>query len=127
VPERPDADEAAGWVGHRLDDLGGRQVGKVEAIYVDASSEAPEWLLVRIGRIGSRYLVPARDAVGGIKRVWVPYSRDAIRGAPKAKPGEELSRESEQELLSHYGVGAETGRAAEIASLDAETATARSL
>jgi hypothetical protein len=127
APERPDADEAAGWVGYRLDDLAGRQVGKVEAIYADESSQAPEWLLVRIGRVGSRYLVPARDAVAGIKRVWVPYTRDAIRLAPKAKPGEALTRAAEQELLDHYGVGTDAGRAAEIGSLDADATTARSL
>ena len=120
-------EEAATWVGCAVDELGGRQVGKVEAVYGDASSQAPEWLLVRTSRAGNRRLVPGRDAVAANGRLWVPYSRDAIRGAPKApktKRRGELTRQSEQELLAHYGVGAEVGRAAEIAALDAGTATA---
>jgi hypothetical protein len=125
APARPSLEEVVSWAGHRLDDIGGGAVGKVEGTYVDAESGRPEWLLSRMGRFGHYCLVPARDAVGGVDRVWIPYTRDQIRQAPKIEPKAELTRAREDELLAHYGIGGEAGRAADIASRDAKAVTAR--
>ena len=64
------------WTGHRLDEISGGRVGRVEGVFVDESSGAPEWLLARMGRFGHYTLIPGRDAVEGVGHVWVPYSRD---------------------------------------------------
>jgi len=118
--------EAQGWKGHKLDDLGGATVGKVEGVYVDAGSGRPEWLLARMGRFGHHCLVPARDAVAAAGHVWVPYSRDKIRKAPRQSPEKELERESEQTLLDYYGVGTgEVGRGSDLAESEAGAVTAR--
>src|SRR6058998_2385994 len=109
--ERPTAEEAAGWIGHKVDEIGGATVGSVEGVYVDDESGEPEWLLVRMGRFGSRSLVPAREAVGAVGRVWVPYARDAIRSAPKVDPGTTVARDRELELCAHYGIAGDAGRA----------------
>ena len=123
--ERPSHEDVLSWNGHRLDEIGGAAVGKVEGAYVDASSGRPEWLLSRMGRFGHFCLVPARDAVGGVGHVWVPYTRDQIRRAPRIEPKSELTRSREDEFLAHYGIGGEAGRAADIASRDADAVTAR--
>jgi hypothetical protein len=121
------ADEVGGWKGHKLDEIGGSAVGKVEGAYVDAGGGAPEWLLVRMGRFGHYALVPARDAVAAVGRVWVPYALEQIRGAPKVDPKRPISREYELALLEHYGVGGDAGRAAEISGREEGSATASPL
>lgn len=121
----PSLEEVVGWAGHRLDEIAGGGVGRVEGAYVDAESGRPEWLLSRMGRFGHHCLVPARDAVVGVGHVWVPYARDQIRRAPKIEPKANLTGERETELLTYYGIGGEAGRAAEIAGRDAEIVTAR--
>jgi hypothetical protein len=123
--ERPSLEEVNSWAGHRLDEIAGGAVGKVEGAYVDVESGRPEWLLSRMGRFGHYCLVPARDAVGGVGHVWVPYTRDQIRRAPRIEPKAELTRAREDEFLGHYGIGGEAGRAADIASSDADAITAR--
>ena len=119
--ESPALDEIEGWAGWRLDDIGGGGVGKVEGAYVDAVSGEPEWLLVRVGRFGRRTLVPARTAVGGVGRVWVPYSREALRGAPRVEPGEPLDLERESALAEHFA----TDRAERIAGRPAGSVMSR--
>jgi hypothetical protein len=120
----PTLEEINGWQGSRLDEIGGASVGRIEGAYVDEPSGEPVWLIVRVGRFGSHTLVPAGDAVGGVGRVWVPYARDLIRGAPKLNAGNALVRDEELELCAHFGIPEGIGRAAQVAGRDAEAATA---
>ena len=80
-------------------------------MFVDESSGEPEWLLARMGRFGHYTLIPARDAVEGVGHVWVPYSRDQIRRAPRMEPNAPLTAGTERQLLAHYGIAVEAGRA----------------
>jgi len=122
----PTAAEMGEWTGSKLDEMGGATVGKVAGVYVDDSSGKPEWLFARMGRFGHYTLVPARDAVYANGRIWVPFSRDAIRKAPRVDPGKPVERDSEQALLDHYGVGtAEAGRGAELAKRGPNAVTTR--
>ena len=122
---RPSLEEVVSWAGHKLDGIADKNVGKVEGAYVDAESGQPEWLLTRLGRLGHYCLVPARDAVAGIGPVWVPYTRDQIRKAPKIEPKAGLTAEKERELLDFYGIAGEAGRAADIAEHGAQEVTAK--
>jgi hypothetical protein len=101
-PPEPDAIRA--WIGHRLDDVAGAGVGRVEGCFVGESSDRAEWVLARMGRFGHYTLIPARDAVEGAGRVWVPYGRDQIRAAPRVEPNRPLTAARERELLAHYGI-----------------------
>ena len=121
---RPGVDQIRAWVGHRLDEIGGGNVGKIDGVFVDEESGEPEWLLARMGRFGHHTLVPARDAVEGVKRVWVPYTRDQIRRGPKANTSAPLTAAAERELLAHYGIMADAGRGAAIAERDDAEVTA---
>ncbi len=121
---RPDADSVRAWVGHRLDEISGGNVGRVEGLFVDESSNEPEWLLARMGRFGHYTLVPARDAVEGVGHVWVPYSRDQIRRAPRMEPNEPLTVGTERQLLEHYGLAVGVGRVTELGALDDDAVSA---
>jgi hypothetical protein len=117
--------EVQSWVGFKLDDMGGSSIGRVEGAYVDDNSGKPEWLMARMGRFGHHCLVPARDAVAAGGHVWVPYARDLIRKAPRLDAGKPITRDTEQQLLDHYGVGTgEVGRGAELAERDGNAVTA---
>ena len=116
APEDGEAGPGIEWKGHRLDEMGGAQVGRVEGSFVDDVTGRVEWLVARMGRFGHYCLVPARDAVTANGRAWVPYTRDQIRGAPRVEPGKPLEREAEQSMLDHYGIGkTATGRSADLA------------
>ena len=92
---------------------------------VDEQTAQPEWLLARMGRFGHHTLVPARDAVEGVGHVWVPYTRDQIRRAPKADASASLTGEAERRLLSHYGIAGNAGRHAELDGRGPEAITAK--
>ncbi len=85
-----------------LDDVRGVGVGRIES-HVRGEHQGG-WLLARMGRFGHHTAVPARDAVEGVDRVWVPYSRDQIRRAPKVDAAETLDPLMERELVAHYGL-----------------------
>jgi hypothetical protein len=122
---RPGADGVRAWTGHRLDEISGGNVGRVEGFFADESSGEPEWLLARMGRFGHYTLVPSRDAVEGVGHVWVPYSRDQIRHAPRVDPNTPLTAGTEKELLEHYGIAVGAGRAVELEQLDDGAVSAR--
>ena len=113
--ELPGTDEALGWAGSKLDDMGGGAVGRVEGVLVDSESGEPKWLLVRMGRFGHHTALPFSHAVAGVGRVWAPYDRDMVRQAPRVDAGKPLDREAELALCAFYGMGEDTGRGAEIA------------
>ena len=93
------------WKGYKLDEMGGVQVGRVERALPNEATGEVEWLLARMGRFGHYCLVPGRDAVTANGRVWVPYTRDQIRRAPRVDPGGAPSDEVKQTSAEHYGSG----------------------
>jgi hypothetical protein len=122
---RPGAEGVRDWTGHRLDEISGGGVGRVEGFFVDESSGAQEGVLARMGRFGHYTLVPGRDAVEGVGHVWVPYSREQIRKAPRVEPNSPITAAAERKLLEHYGIAVDAGRAAELEQLDESAVSAR--
>ena len=80
-----------------------------------------------MGRIGHYTLIPARDAVEGVGHVWVPFTREQIRRAPRIDPDAPLTVATEREILAHYGLGAPAGRMAALAGLGEAEVSARRL
>lgn len=105
-PALPALEEALGWVGFRLDEVGGAGAGRVEGVLADARSRMPTWLVVRTGRLGHRVAVPFGLAVAGAGRVWVPYSRDLIRSCAEVDPAAGVGPDQEAALCEHYGIPA---------------------
>lgn len=69
--------DALSWLGMRIDDAYGARVGDVADVYLEADG-TPRWIFTRPGRT----LIPAKEAMAGGGRVWVPYEKDLIKNAP---------------------------------------------
>lgn len=83
----------------------GEKLGKVEEIYLDNESGAPEWASVKTGFFGGNTaLVPLSAATLTGDSLSVPFSKDKVKGAPHNEPGHEISVTDEQELYAYYGV-----------------------
>src|SRR5215203_3829279 len=91
--------------GDDLYDSSGDKLGKIEEIYLDADTDAPEWALVNTGLFGTKStFVPLRDATDEGGSVRVPYEKAQVKDAPKVDPDGELSQQQESELYRHYGL-----------------------
>jgi sporulation protein YlmC with PRC-barrel domain len=111
---RPSLREALGWVGFRVDDLYGANVGRLEDIWVDPRDGTPRWILIREARrFGGRHtLIPFEDATAGAGHVWVPYEREVIHSAPEVHANQELDTELARDLREHFaGAGHVPARA----------------
>jgi sporulation protein YlmC with PRC-barrel domain len=92
------------WRGSTLVDRDGDKIGKVEDVYLDRSSDEPEWIAVKTGLFGSNVsFVPIHDAAAAGDDVRVPYEKRQVKDAPNIDPDGELSPEEERRLYQHYG------------------------
>jgi hypothetical protein len=106
----PELAEVAQWVGHRVDDVYGARVGRVEDVYVDPETGSPTWLLAKVSRFGDDHaLVPLDDTIAGAGHVWVPFERELIKRSGLHARGAPLHKERELELCSLFGVPARAG------------------
>jgi uncharacterized protein (TIGR02271 family) len=106
----PQVTETYEWRGRDVVTPDGDKVGKLEEIYLDSDSGAPEWATVTTGLFGTQQsFVPLADANPQGGKVVVPYSKDQVKDAPSVDPDGELSPDEEARLYEHYGRGP-TGR-----------------
>ena len=114
----PSSEEASRWIGAGLADVDGAELGKVEAIFVDARSGEPAWLVARLGRRRSTRLVavPLRECAGAAFGVWAAQPAAALKTAPVVDATRPLRREHELTICAHFGIGEKVGRAAEVSS-----------
>jgi sporulation protein YlmC with PRC-barrel domain len=122
---KPSLNEALGWIGSRVDDIYGANVGRLDDVWIDPATGVPRWLLVNEGRFGGRTtLIPFEDATAGAGHVWVPYEREIVRAAPEIEPGAPLTHQVETSLRAHYASKLSPGSAERAAPARA-TATLR--
>jgi len=114
-------EQALAWVGDKLDDVSGATAGRVEGVFVDSVSGAPAWLVIRIGLLGRRSVVPFEMAAGGAEHVWVPFTKERIRNAPEVDPAAGLDPGREAEFCAHYEIAPDAGRSAALAGRDSES------
>lgn len=120
----PTLERAQEWIGLRVDGPGGRSVGRLAGIYVDAEDGDPRWAVVRLGPLAGCTAIPFGHLAAGAGRLWAGYGRRELREAPRLKPAEALSAEHEQELCAHWGIREGSGRSAEIAHRDPDEVSA---
>lgn len=89
------------WLGHSVVDRSGRALGPVGAIYLDARSDLPKWVLVTGER--SR-LVPLSGATTRDDRIHVAFDAALVEAAPDLEADDDLGPEEETRLLRHYDV-----------------------
>lgn len=96
--------EARAWIGSRVTDSIGGGLGRLEEVWVDASSREPAWLLIREGRFGGgkRRLVPFDGVAAGDDQVWLPFERDLVRSSPEIGAEENLTAALGERLRAHY-------------------------
>lgn len=132
----PSLDEALGWAGCELDDVGGNSVGRVTGVYADAGGRDPVWLVVALGSHGARRIsfgragakaivVPLRECAAMPGRVWAAQDREAMRAAPAVDPTRPLLCEHEVAICAHYGIGESVGRRAEVVARPEGSVTAQ--
>ena len=109
----PSLDDAEHWIGLRVDGVGGRTIGRVAGIHVDAEDGEPRWTVLRVGPIGGCTAIPFAHVAEGAGRLWAGYERDWVREAPRFKANEALTADNELELCAHWGIRDGYGRAAE--------------
>jgi uncharacterized protein (TIGR02271 family) len=89
----------------------GDKLGKIDAIYLDNTTDAPEWAAVKSGLFGTHVtLVPLAQASWDGDTLSVPFDKAALTAAPHHDPDAAISAQDEDELYRHYGVTA--GRSA---------------
>lgn len=116
--------EAIEWLEMPVDGLGKKTLGRVAGIHLDAEDGEPRWLLIRLGPLAGCTAIPLEHAVEVSERLWAPYDRDWINKAPRFKADESLTAAQEIELAAQWGIGADWGRAAEVADRDPDEITA---
>ncbi len=121
----PSPEQALDWVDDGIDDLGGSGIARVQAIFVDADSAEPAWVIAKLGRFGKAVAIPIHDCAQVAGRVWVPHAREVVRGAPSVDPAQPFAREHELAICAHYGIHEGHGRAAEVAARAPGAVTAK--
>jgi uncharacterized protein (TIGR02271 family) len=98
--------EAYEWRGRSVVTSDGDKIGTLEEIYLDTDSGQPEWATVRTGLFGAQHsFVPLAEVDHRRGEVVVPYSKDHVKDAPSVDPDGQLSRQEEDQLYEHYGIG----------------------
>jgi len=98
---------SASLIGVDVTDADGNKIGTVGQIFVDPATGTPTWATVKSGLFGTSHsFVPVEraDEVGG--NLHLPYSKDAVKNAPRTADDGELSNVDEANLLAYYrGLG----------------------
>lgn len=91
------------YTGHDVVDQAGHKIGAVTDVIADRSTLEPRWMVVDTGMLKAAHYVP----VDGVYRtdddhLVVPFTRQAIKNAPKAHGDHILTADAEQELCDYY-------------------------
>jgi hypothetical protein len=126
APPPPGVGEALGWIGARLTEVGGEEIGEVQGLFVDSGDAEPVWLIARLGkRRGTRVVaLPMAECAGRAGAVWTAQPAETLRRAPVVDPIRPLRREHEITICRHFGIGSRVGRAAALARREDDEVTA---
>lgn len=81
------------------------RIGEVSQVYLDAKTERPTWVSVRLGLLHSaEVLVPLDDAKWDDRSLHVAVGRDVVRSAPRMEADEPLTDREQERLYAHYGI-----------------------
>lgn len=101
------------FIGHKLLDREGNNVGKIDQVYFDDRENTPKWVTVQTGMLGTRHsFVPLEGARDADEDFMVPFDKDTIKDAPHFDAERHLSVDEENTLYRHYGVAIPGPRAA---------------
>ncbi|HEX8509671.1 MAG TPA: PRC and DUF2382 domain-containing protein [Propionibacteriaceae bacterium] len=89
----------------------GDKVGSIGQVYVDDSTNEPDWVTVKTGLFGTaETFVPLRGATVRGSDIVVGYDKDTIKAAPRVDADGAIGPDEEQNLFRHYGLAGTGGR-----------------
>ena len=103
------------WRGHDVVDPDGHKIGKLEAVYVDTSTDLPAFATVEVG-LPTRHrlvFVPLAQATVGPGYLKVAYDRKQVKDAPSIGTDGELPAADEAAVFQHYGLTYQPGASGE--------------
>jgi hypothetical protein len=104
LPTRSELRDYGAWPGREVNSSDGGPLGRVDAIFLDEATGAPEWVLVRLDDDGGAAFVPLSGATVEASAITVDQGRDRIVAAPRPETGQTLSVADERRLYEHYGL-----------------------
>jgi uncharacterized protein (TIGR02271 family) len=115
-------DQILSWRGRELYDRDGDKIGKIDEVYLDTTTNQPEWALVNTGLFGTKStFVPLRDAEATGDEVRVAHIKSQVKDAPGIDPDGQLSESEEAELYRHYDLDYPAGDGADSGLADGRT------
>jgi uncharacterized protein (TIGR02271 family) len=115
-------DQILSWRGRELYDRDGEKIGKIDEVYLDTTSNQPEWALVNTGLFGLKStFVPLRDAEATGDEVRVAHTKSHVKDAPGIDPDGQLSESEEAELYRHYDLDRPAADAGDSGLADGRT------
>ncbi len=98
--------EAGSLYGKMAFDRTGQELGEIEAVYVNPTSDTAEWVAIRTGR-AEKSLAPLAGAAPLSEGVQLAVEEKLVRNAPYGDLvpfSAELSEEQEAELYHYYAI-----------------------
>jgi len=102
--------DAYDWRDREVIGSDGEKIGKVDEVYLDTTTEKPEWLAINTGLFGLKSsFAPIDGARPEGESVRLAYTKEQVKDAPGVEPDQELNDSEERALWSHYGLDYNSG------------------
>lgn len=99
-------EDAKSLVGRTLQGTDGEKIGRINAIYVGASTGEPEWVAVNMGGIlGAKVaFAPVTQVTLEGEGAVVTCDKKHVKNAPRAQTEGAISPVEAEKLCGHYGI-----------------------
>lgn len=99
------SDAVEGLIGADALDPADDRIGEISQVYVDAESDRPTWVGVRLALLRSaEVLVPLTGADWNQRVLHVTVMREVAREAPRIEMDEPLTTMEQERAYAHYGI-----------------------
>lgn len=104
LPTQSDFEDFTAWSGRDVLARDGERLGAVEVIFLDESTDRPEWVLVQLEEGDGNAFIPLSGATVEERSIRVEHDRERVAGAPRIDTDDTLSVADERRLYDHYGL-----------------------
>jgi hypothetical protein len=103
------------WRGHDVVGSGDHNLGELEAVYVDTSTDLPSFGTIKVGMPTRHRLVfaPLAQAAVGRGYLKVAHDKQQVNDAASIGTDSELPAASEEAIFKHYGLKYQPGASGE--------------
>ena len=92
------------FIDQTIVDPAGEDVGTVTDVIPDPIDLTPEWLVVRVGRMGGEHLIPIKAVEARDGQLVAAVPRDQVKSAPKVRRHIDPDPAERDALYRHYGL-----------------------